>query len=206
MSDHNHAALPDDPQRDGFVVPPVMRGLIEAGALGEKTGAGFFRREGGEILAYDLETGEYRPRRKVQSAAVELARGEPDLRARLALLVAAEDTAGEFLRRLIGSGLDYAARVGPEIADSAAAVDRAMRWGFTWELGPYETAERAARGRPRCPGDPVPRRRRPRAASPGLGGRGGPEGVARRRTCRATPPARWSSCPTASSRWSSTPS
>ncbi len=141
VSDHNHAALPDDPQRDGFVVPPVMRELIEAGALGEKTGAGFFRREGGEILAYDLETGEYRPRRKVQSAAVELARGEPDLRARLALLVAAEDTAGEFLRRLIGSGLDYAARVGPEVADSAAAVDRAMRWGFTWELGPYETAE-----------------------------------------------------------------
>ena len=141
VSDHNHAALPDDPQRDGFVVPPVMRELIEAGALGEKTGAGFFRREGGEILAYDLETGEYRPRRKVQSAAVELARGEPDLRARLALLFAAEDTAGEFLRRLIGSGLDYAARVGPEIADSAAAVDRAMRWGFTWELGPYETAD-----------------------------------------------------------------
>ncbi len=117
-----------------------MRELIEAGALGEKTGAGFFRREGGEILAYDLETREYRPRRKVQSAAVELARREPDLRARLALLVAADDAAGEFLRRLIESGLDYAARVGPEVADSAAAVNRAMRWGFTWELGPYETA------------------------------------------------------------------
>jgi 3-hydroxyacyl-CoA dehydrogenase len=141
VADHNHAALPDDPRRDGFVVPPVMRELVEAGALGEKTGAGFFRREGGEILAYDLETREYRPRRKVQSAAVEMARGEPDLRARLAMLVAGEDAAGEFLRRLIGSGLEYAAEVGPEVADSAAAVDRAMRWGFTWELGPYETAE-----------------------------------------------------------------
>jgi 3-hydroxyacyl-CoA dehydrogenase len=140
VADNLHAALPDDPQRDAFAVPPVMRGLIESGALGEKTRAGFFRRDDGEILAYDLETGEYRPRRRVESAAVELARGEPDLSARLALLVAAEDRAGEFLRRLIGSGLDYAARVGPEIADSAAAVDRAMRWGFTWELGPYEAA------------------------------------------------------------------
>jgi 3-hydroxyacyl-CoA dehydrogenase len=141
VADHNHASLPDDPRRDAFVVPPVLRGLVEAGALGEKAGAGFFRREGGEILAYDLETGEYRPRRRVESAAVELARGESDLRARLALLVGADDKAGEFLRRLIGSGLAYAAEVGPEVADSAAAVDRAMRWGFGWELGPYETAD-----------------------------------------------------------------
>ena len=167
VSDHNHAALPDDPQRDGFVVPPVMRELIEAGALGEKTGAGFFRREGGEILAYDLETGEYRPRRKVQSAAVELARGEPDLRARLALLVAAEDTAGEFLRRLIGSGLDYAAQVGPEVADSAAAVDRAMRWGFTWELGPYETAEALREAGRDVPEIPFPDAGAPEPPRPG---------------------------------------
>ena len=167
VSDHNHAALPDDPQRDGFVVPPVMRELIEAGALGEKTGAGFFRREGGEILAYDLETGEYRPRRKVQSATVELARGEPDLRARLALLVAAEDTAGEFLRRLIGSGLDYAARVGPEIADSAAAVNRAMRWGFTWELGPYETAEALREAGRDVPEIPFPDAGAPEPPRPG---------------------------------------
>ena len=140
VADNCHAALPDDPQRETFVVPPVMRRLIESGALGEKTGAGFFRREGGEILALDLETGEYRPRRRVASGAVELARGEPDVGARLAQLVAADDAAGTFLRRLIGSGLDYAAQVGPEIADDASAVDRAMRWGFGWELGPYETA------------------------------------------------------------------
>ena len=136
VADNCHAALPDDPQREAFAVPPVMRGLIEAGALGEKTGGGFFRRQDGEILALDLETGEYRPRRRVESGAVELARGESDLRARLAQLVAADDAAGTFLRRLIGSGMDYAAQVGPEIADDAVAVDRAMRWGFTWELGP----------------------------------------------------------------------
>ena len=165
VADHNFAALPDDPRRDAFVVPPVLRELVEAGALGEKSGAGFFRREGGEILAYDLDTGEYRPRRRVESAAVELARGEADLGARLAMLVAAEDRAGEFLRRIIGAGLDYAAQIGPEVADSAAAVDRAMRWGFGWELGPYETAaalRAAGREAPEAPfpdaGDPEPPR------------------------------------------------
>jgi 3-hydroxyacyl-CoA dehydrogenase len=140
VADFNREALADDPRRDDFAVPAVLRRLVDEGALGEKAGRGFFRRQDGEILAYDLETGEYRPRRPVESAAVELAKGEPDLGARLAMLVAADDRAGEFLRRLIGSGLDYAAEVGPEVADSAAAVDRAMRWGFTWELGPYQTA------------------------------------------------------------------
>jgi 3-hydroxyacyl-CoA dehydrogenase len=156
VADNCHAALPDDPGRASFVVPPVMRALIESGALGEKTGAGFFRREGGEILAYDLESGEYRPRRRVESGVVELARGESDLRRRLALLVGAEDRAGEFLRRLLGAGLDYAARVGPEIADDATAVDRAMRWGFGWELGPYETARALAAAGREAPIVPFP--------------------------------------------------
>jgi 3-hydroxyacyl-CoA dehydrogenase len=167
VADHNHEALADDPGRDAFVVPPVMRELIEAGALGEKSGAGFFRRDGGEILAYDLETHEYRPRRKVRSAAVEMARGEPDLRARLALLVSGEDAAGEFLRRLIASGLDYAARVGPEVADSAAAVDRAMRWGFTWELGPYQTAEALRAAGREAPEVPFPDAGEPEPPRPG---------------------------------------
>ena len=183
-----------------------MRGLIEAGALGEKTGAGFFRREDGEILAYDLETGEYRPRRRWSRRRWSWRAARRTSRARLALLVAAEDRAGEFLRRLIGSGLDYAARVGPEIADSAAAVDRAMRWGFTWELGPYETAEAlraAGREAPEVPfadaGDAGSRRGPDRSTSPPCGRR-------RMAACRATPPARWWSCRTASSRWSCTPS
>lgn len=167
VADNCHAALPEDPRRDGFAVPAVMRDLIEAGALGEKTGAGFFRREGGEILAYDLQTGEYRPRRRVESAAVELARGESDLGARLALLVAGEDRAGEFLRRLIGAGLEYAAQVGPEVASSAADVDRAMRWGFTWELGPYQTAAALRAAGREAPAVPFPDAGEPEPPRPG---------------------------------------
>ena len=138
VADHCHADLADDPERDTFAVPSLMRGLVERGALGEKAGAGFFRREGGEILALDLESGEYRPRRKIASGSVAMARSEAGLPARLRMLIGAEDSAGEFLRRALAANLGYAARVGPEIADGVADIDAAMRWGFGWELGPFE--------------------------------------------------------------------
>ncbi len=144
VADHCREALVDDPERDRFEVPPVLRGLVADGRLGEKTGAGFYLRRDGEILALDLETGEYRPRRTVASPVVEMARAEPDLRRRLATLLGATrratgDAASCFIERLLASGLGYAATVGPEVADDAAAVDEAIRWGFGWELGPFET-------------------------------------------------------------------
>lgn len=167
VADNCHADLPDDPDRETFAVPAVMRRLIEDGALGEKAGRGFYRREGGEILAHDLGTGEYRPRRRLESAAVEMARSEPDVGTRIALLVAAEDRAAEFLRRLVGSGLEYAARVGPEVADSAASVDRAMRWGFGWELGPYRTAAALRAAGREAPEVPFPDAAEPEPPRPG---------------------------------------
>jgi len=138
VADHCHDDLVGDPERGTFAVPAVMRGLVERGALGEKSGAGFFRKEGGEILALDLATGEYRPRRKLASPAVQMARNEADLAKRLRILISAQDTAGEFLRRALAANLGYAARIGPEIADGVADVDAAMRWGFGWELGPFQ--------------------------------------------------------------------
>jgi 3-hydroxyacyl-CoA dehydrogenase len=138
VADHCHEDLADDPDRETFVVPPVMRQLVERGALGEKSGAGFYRKEAGEILALDLESGDYRPRRQLASAAAAAARNEADLGNRLRMLIEAPDAAGEFLRRALASNLGYAARVGPEIADGVADVDAAMRWGFGWELGPFQ--------------------------------------------------------------------
>jgi 3-hydroxyacyl-CoA dehydrogenase len=143
VADHCHEDLVDDPERERFAVPRVLRRLVEEGRLGEKSGAGFYRKEDGEILALDLETLDYRPRRRASSPAVELARTEPDLRRRLSALAGAaarspEDPAATFLWRLVASELAYAAAVGPEVADDAEAVDRAMRWGFGWELGPFE--------------------------------------------------------------------
>ena len=141
VADHCHADLVDDPERETFAVPQLAADLVARGALGEKSGAGFYRREGGEILALDLASGEYRPRRRVSSAVVQSARNEGDLGRRLRMLIAAEDTAGEFLRRALAANLGYAARIGPEIADGVADVDAAMRWGFGWELGPFQTID-----------------------------------------------------------------
>lgn len=138
VADHCHADLADDPRRDDFEVPELMRALVEHGALGEKTGAGFFRKERDEILALDFVTGEYRPRRRVRSGAVEMARNEADLGRRVAMLIGAQDRAGEFLRRALAANLGYAVSIGPEIASEVASVDAAMRWGFGWELGPFQ--------------------------------------------------------------------
>ncbi|MFI5262096.1 MAG: 3-hydroxyacyl-CoA dehydrogenase/enoyl-CoA hydratase family protein, partial [Candidatus Limnocylindrales bacterium] len=160
VADHCYADLPDDPRRDDFRVPPVMRELLRGGALGQKSGAGFFRREDGEVLALDLVTGQYRPRRRVGSATVEGARGLPDLGGRLRRLTAGDDVASTFLWRLLSDGLTYAVDVAADIADDIISIDRAMRWGFGWQLGPFETwdalgvAEVAARLQ--AEGRPVP--------------------------------------------------
>jgi 3-hydroxyacyl-CoA dehydrogenase len=138
VADHCAEALEDPAEREAFAAPPILRQLVEKGALGEKAGAGFFRREAGEILALDFDTGEYRPRRPIQSGAMEMARNEPDLARRVSALLASQDTAGEFLRRTFGQSLGYAAAAGAEIADDAATVDSAMRWGFGWEVGPFQ--------------------------------------------------------------------
>src|SRR5579884_1735278 len=140
VADHCHRSLVDDPERERFQVPELLRRLVAEGRLGEKTGAGFYRRQDGEILALDLATLDYRPRRRLQSAAVQRASMEGDLGGRVAALVAAarsdpSDRGAVFVARLLLGGLAYAARVGPQVADDVLAIDRAMRWGFGWELG-----------------------------------------------------------------------
>ena len=171
VADHCHADLPDDPQREVFVVAPIVRQLIERGALGEKAGAGFFKREDGEILALDLATGDYRPRRRIASATVEAARNERDLGARLRLLVAGDDAASRFLWRAMSDGITYAADVAHEIASDLPTIDRAMRLGFGWQLGPFETWDAlglaAASERLRAEGRAVPALAEAAAASAG---------------------------------------
>jgi len=139
VADHCYAALEADPDRERFRAPEVLRELVRRGALGEKAGAGFYRREDGEILALDLRTLEYRPRRRAEGPAVARARDEADPARRIRLLLEADEPAGRFVRRLLAATLRYAAAVGPEVADDAETVDRAMRWGFGWERGPFET-------------------------------------------------------------------
>jgi 3-hydroxyacyl-CoA dehydrogenase len=141
VAEHCHEALGEG-EREDFEPPPILRQLVASGRIGTKAGAGFYRRdEGGEISALDLETGEYRPRRRVSSNVVEAARAEADLARRLGILLQGGDAPSELVRRALESELRYAAKVAPELADDAWSVDAAMRWGFGWRLGPLETID-----------------------------------------------------------------
>jgi 3-hydroxyacyl-CoA dehydrogenase len=151
---------PEDESREMYRVPPLVEAMIERKWLGEKTGGGFYQRvkKGGdaEILTLDWQTMEYRPRQKAKFGSIEAARPIEDTRERLrALLTPAlegkgGDKATRFLWASFGDTFLYAARRIPEIANSIVGVDRAMRWGFGWELGPFEMwdalgAERVAK-------------------------------------------------------------
>jgi 3-hydroxyacyl-CoA dehydrogenase len=135
--------LPRDPYRALFDPPAFMKRLVAEGRLGEKSGAGFYKKVrgadgGSEILMVDAGTLEYVPQGKVSFASLEMAKNVEGLPGRIHGLVRASDRAGAFLWKTFSSTMRYAAACIPEIADDVVNVDRAMRWGFGWEMGPFE--------------------------------------------------------------------
>ena len=136
-----HELVPNDPARDRFVVPDFMQAMIERGWLGEKRGQGFYKRVGKEkeIYAIDRKTLEYHPAQKVKFPSAEAVRVVEDLPQRLRTLVAGTDRVGKFLWSLYRDFFVYSAQMIPEISDRIVEIDRAMRWGFAFELGPFET-------------------------------------------------------------------
>lgn len=129
----------DEAARAAFAVPQLLSDMVRRGWLGAKAGQGFYRRAGDEILTLDVARMEYRAKQAPRLAALDLALGTDSVDARLRALFFAPDKTGRFLRDTLGRLLLYAARITPHIAPSIDDVDRAMRWGFGWELGPFET-------------------------------------------------------------------
>src|SRR5690554_2902470 len=142
VADNLHTAAPEQWERDAFAVPPVIDALIERGALGEKTRQGFYKREkvDGEtqILVLDPETMEYVPRRRLDAPSLTATRAMDDPRERIRYLVNADDKAGRFAWEIMKRTLLYTARVAADMADDIVSIDNAMRWGFGWELGPFQ--------------------------------------------------------------------
>ncbi len=135
--------LANERDRAAFAAPPIVGALIERGALGEKTGKGFYQRRKNdagetEIWTLDPATLEYRPKQSARIASIEAGKSVDDVGERVRMLFNAKDKAGEFLRATLAPTLVYTARVTPDIAHSIDDVDRVMRWGFGWELGPFE--------------------------------------------------------------------
>jgi 3-hydroxyacyl-CoA dehydrogenase len=135
------ARLPDR-ERASFALPPFVTAMVERGLVGEKAGRGFYMKTKdakGEsrVLTLDIERLDYRDPSPAKFAALEATRpsAPPD---RIRSLFLSRDRLGDLLRRTLGTTLVYAATVAHEIAASPDDVDRAMRWGYGWELGPFE--------------------------------------------------------------------
>ena len=138
-----YEALPEDDERDMFVAPEFLTKMVERGIFGNKTKGGFYQKrkgEGGkpEFFVIDPATLEYRPSQKVKLPSLDMAKNIEDTGERIKALVWAKDRVGAFLWKTFSRTLRYAANRIPEIADTVVEVDRAMRWGFGWELGPFE--------------------------------------------------------------------
>ncbi|GAB3581234.1 3-hydroxyacyl-CoA dehydrogenase/enoyl-CoA hydratase family protein [Hymenobacter daeguensis] len=136
--------LPNDEAKDVFVLPGFVKKMGESKWLGDKTGQGFYKKvkgEGGksEIHALDLNTLEYKPSQKVKFATLEMTKPIEKLADRFKVLVGGKDKAGEFYRLSFGGLFAYVSNRVPEISDQLYKIDDALRAGFGWELGPFET-------------------------------------------------------------------
>jgi len=128
---------PED--RKLFELPPLVASLVERGWVGAKSGQGFYKKDAsGEILTLDPATMQYRAKQPARLSSLEAARSIDDLRERVQTLMKGADKVGRFLRATLAPTLDYAGRVAPQIAHDRSDVDKAMRWGFGWDLGPFE--------------------------------------------------------------------
>ena len=138
--------IPDDEARevlrsDG--VQKLSQAMLERGFLGNKSGQGFYKegRAGDGAKEYwplNLETFAYEPPRKPRFESVGKAKAVEPLSRRMKILLEADDRAGQLVRALTWHGLAYASRRVPEVADDIVSIDRAMRWGFMHEAGPFE--------------------------------------------------------------------
>ncbi len=125
-----------------YEVPTFVQAMADAGALGRKSGAGFYRldRSGGQKtkLVLDWKSGDYRPVVKPDWPSLKASKKLHDPAERLRATVEAEDRGGEIAWRLLRDTLVYSSYRLGEIADTIADIDRGMRWGYSWDLGPFE--------------------------------------------------------------------
>lgn len=139
-----YPAVPDDEDRDAFLVPDLINKMLEKKLLGDKTNGGFYKKtktaEGKtEILELDLETFEYKPQAKTKFPSFDVAKQTDDLAKRIKTLVWGDDKVGQFLWKTMSRTFRYAANRIPEIADTIIEIDNAIKWGFGWEIGVFET-------------------------------------------------------------------
>ncbi|MCM1984052.1 3-hydroxyacyl-CoA dehydrogenase/enoyl-CoA hydratase family protein [Lyngbya confervoides] len=138
VAKHLYQAIPEDEQRDQFKIPSMLVKLIETGSFGAKTGQGFYKKVKREILALNPQTFAYETQTPPNLPGLKDLLTIEDLSERLRAMYADPGRIGKFFRTSMLKIFSYCAHRIPDITDSPAAIDRAMRWGFGWELGPFE--------------------------------------------------------------------
>ncbi len=146
-----YEAAVNDESRDSYKLPALVEEMLRRKWLGDKTGQGFYKRVKGsgekEILTLDIPSMDYRPRQKAKFVSIDAGKTIEDTRERLRALMTPlfEGQKTDKAQQFIWGGLSemclYAGRRMPEISDRVVDVDRAMRWGFAWELGPFEIVD-----------------------------------------------------------------
>jgi 3-hydroxyacyl-CoA dehydrogenase len=138
------ANCPDDEEHHLFELPDYIGKMVENGWLGSKTKQGFYKKvkdENGksQILALDLKSLEYKEKSRVKFPTLDMAKPIDDLHQRTKMLLMGMDKAGEFYRKIFGGLFAYVSNRIPEITDDLYKIDDALKAGFGWELGPFET-------------------------------------------------------------------
>ncbi len=127
---------PEDSHIGFLTTPKSMQFLLDKGWIGDKAGQGYYRREGKEFVAFDLNTHAYRERQEAIFAELNAIAKEP-LGQRISRALEMHNEAGEFLRHHLIPVLKYARTLKKEISHNVLDFDRVMMWGFGWEMGPF---------------------------------------------------------------------
>ncbi|MBV9711759.1 MAG: 3-hydroxyacyl-CoA dehydrogenase/enoyl-CoA hydratase family protein [Ktedonobacteraceae bacterium] len=143
VADNLYENVPNDPYREAFRAPEMLRELVKRKWLGEKSGQGFYKRvkdaDGKtSILELDLKTFEYVPQNKVRYPSIGAARNLSDPKQQMLAVLSGDDRASVLARETTADSLIYAAELAEEIADNIVAIDEAMRWGFNFTFGSFE--------------------------------------------------------------------
>jgi 3-hydroxyacyl-CoA dehydrogenase len=144
VANNLYEGLTTDEAKDKFKLGAYITNMHDKKWLGDKTGQGFYKKvrgEGGksEILTLNLKTMEYGPQQKAKFATLEQTRQIENLRERYKVLLAGKDKAAEFYRKTFAHIFKYVSYRIPEISDELYKIDDALKAGFGWELGPFET-------------------------------------------------------------------
>lgn len=139
VANNVYATATDSVDKEAFTVSETLLKMVENKWLGAKTGQGFYKKVGKEILVLDTKTFEYKPSSKYKAASLEASKRAKSKAEGLQALVYGKDTAGELAWTITKKVLLYSANKLSEIADDIVAIDQAMKWGFNWDLGPFET-------------------------------------------------------------------